>query len=187
MNKNLNETTNVEIEKYNAKSRNIFEKEKEIIHQENILNNIRIQLVNNKMNKISYILSIIILFIVILITYNVDIFNGYSFKFIDEFFKALFKTTNIIAITMEFPCILGLKRTNKQTKRILKELKQNEIKLNELNLELNNLKSQPKLENIDLDKLNSKDSPSIIYPKDNKQNIDTLTNTGKVKSLKKEF
>ena len=43
------------------------------------------------------------------------------------------------------------------------------------------------MENIELEEINSLVSPAIIYPQDNTENMSELTNTGKVKSLRKEF
>ena len=44
------------------------------------------------------------------------------------------------------------------------------------------------MQNINIETINPMIlSPAIVYPQDNTQNTDTLNNSGKAKTLKKEF
>lgn len=168
--------------------REVLEKENEIENKKNQMEYLNKQLEKNRttllVKYISYISSGAVI-LALIPTFSIIVNEGYT----------LFNT---IAVCSLFAS-LGLSRviTKRMTEPYNKIIKDNELlyheldlsedKLEELQNELQELKSNTKIENINLDKLNSIVSPSIIYPEDNNQNIDTLTNAGKVKSLRKLF
>lgn len=197
----LNETTGIGIieddnsnntifkTKGNAEEiREVLEKENEIENKKNQMEYLNKQLEKNRttllVKYISYISSGAVI-LALIPTFSIIVNEGYT----------LFNTIAVGALFASLGAFRVItKRMTKPYNKIIKdnellyhELDLSEDKLEELQNELQELKSNTKMENINLDKLNSIVSPSIIYPEDNNQNVDTLTNTGKVKSLRKIF
>ena len=197
----LNETTGIGIVKDDKSNNQLFkttgneeevrevlEIENEIENEENKIQEIEYNIENNHttllVKYISYISSIAIV-LSLIPTYSIIVSQGYTLS-------------NTIAVSALFAS-LGTLRViaKKMTKPYRKLIKDNEVlyhdldlaedKKEELQKELKELKTDIKMENIELEEINSLVSPSIIYPQDNTENMESLTNTGKVKSLRKEF
>ena len=197
----LNETTGIGIIEDDNSNNTLFKTEgneeevREVLEKENEIENETTKI--NKMNKqleenyitllvkyISYISSGVVI-LALIPAFSIVVNEGYT----------LLNTLSLGALFASLGAFRVI--TKRMTKPYNKIIKDNEVlyheldisegKLEELQNELQELKSNTKMENINLDKLNSIVSQSIIYPEDNNQNIDTLTNTGKVKSLRKLF
>ena len=197
----LNETTGIGIVKDDKSNNQLFkttgneeevrevlEIENEIENEENKIQDINEQIKDNRITLFakytSYVSSAAIV-LALIPTYSIIVSQGYTLS-------------NTIAVSALFASLGALRVVaKKMTKPYRKLIKDNEVlyhdldlaedKKEELQKELKELKTDIKMENIELEEINSLVSPSIIYPQDNTENMESLTNTGKVKSLRKEF
>ena len=197
----LNETTGIGIVKDDKSNNQLFkttgneeevrevlEIENEIENEENKIQDINEQIKDNRITLFakytSYVSSAAIV-LALIPTYSIIVSQGYTLS-------------NTIAVSALFASLGALRVVaKKMTKPYRKLIKDNEVlyhdldlaedKKEELQKELKELKTDIKMENIELEEINSLVSPAIIYPQDNTENMESLTNTGKVKSLRKEF
>lgn len=167
----------------------VLEKENEIESEKNKIKDIKKQIEENYIylfaKYISYISGIAAI-LALIPTYSIIVNQGYTLSntlIVGSLFGTL-GAFNVISKRMIKP----YKKLINDNELLYDKLELSEEKLEELLDELTFLKFNTKIENIEITDLDSsKDSPSIIYPDDNIQNIDILINTGKVKSLKQDF
>ena len=166
--------------------REVLEIENEIENEENKMKDINEQIKKNHINifakYISYISSAALV-LALIPTCSIIVNQGYTLSNTLTV-VALFGSLGALSIIKKR---IPYKKLIKDNELLYHDLDLSEDKKEELQKELKELKTDIKMENIELEEINSIVSPSIIYPEDNNQNIDTLTNTGKVKSLRKEF
>ena len=163
--------------------REVLEKENEIENEENKIKYIKEEITENYKalgcKFVSYVSSAVVVLLFIL-NYSTIANAGQTLLIGGGIFGSL--------------CAIGFGNLINPYKKILKEnkllhhdLHLSALKKEELQKGLKELKTDIKMEKIELYEINSLVSPAIIYPQDNTENMSELTNTGKVKSLRKEF
>ena len=166
--------------------REVLEIENEIENEENKMKDINEQIKKNHINifakYISYISSAALI-LALIPTCSIIVNQGYTLSNTLTV-VALFGSLGALSIIKKR---IPYKKLIKDNELLYHDLDLSEDKKEELQKELKELKTDIKMENIELEEINSLVSPSIIYPQDNTENMSELTNTGKVKSLRKEF
>ena len=167
--------------------REVLEKENEVENLENKMIDIENKKVNEKSNRVSIIMNIIITFILMLINTFIAINSSLAKDFFHLYYYGIMSFLQLGLFSLSIYRMGKIKEKINSLNNDFLEYEEEKEKLEE---ELEKLKSNTnitKMENINIKELNSIVSPKILFPQDNTQNIDTLINTGKAKTLRKEF